>query len=100
MAAISPEVGEVSPDALAESYAESVAARWRGEADGTGFEDWLEAYWHPEPLPEPAEPPAAVSLLGGMPAVRWHRIEGAVVGFATGRRGCWWIPVGTARLAA
>lgn len=100
MIAISPDAAEISPEALATSYAEAVAARWHGEAVGTAFEEWLEAYWHPEPLPEPTDPPAAVSLLGGMPAVRWHRIEGAVVGFATGRRGCWWIPVGVRPLAA
>lgn len=100
MVAISPHAGEVSPEALAAAYAEAVAARWRGDAAGAAFESWLEAYWHPEPLTEPCDPPAAVSLLGGMPAVRWHQIDGAVVGFATGRRGCWWIPVGAGRLAA
>ncbi len=100
MVAMSPDAGEVSPEALASSYAEAVAARWRGGNEDSDFEAWLEAYWHPEPLPEPDDPPAAVSLLGGMPAVRWHRIDGAVVGFATGRRGCWWIPVGASRLAA
>lgn len=100
MIATRTDAGDVSAEALAASYADAVAARWRGEDEGAGFEAWLEAYWHPEPLAEPADPPAAVSLLGGMPAVRWHRIEGAIVGFATGRRGCWWIPTGTRLLAA
>jgi hypothetical protein len=71
-----------------------VAARWRGDdAAAAGCAAWLEAHWSPVAPAEPADPPAAVSLLGGAgTGVRWHAKTGALLGYVRGRQGCYCIP--------
>lgn len=81
-----------SPEELVRSYREAVAAAGRGRAED-GFDGWLESFWTPTPSPEPAEPPDAVSFLGGVSAVRWYGRESAIVGYPIGRSGgCYVVP--------
>ncbi|MCC6314955.1 MAG: hypothetical protein IT337_13190 [Thermomicrobiales bacterium] len=91
-----------SAEHLAERFADAIAARWRGGANDDSFVDWLEAHWTVDcSHPEPPDPPQAVSLLGGMPAVRWHQYDDAIVGHVVGRPGgCYWVPRRDPRPAA
>lgn len=83
----------LSPDRLATAYERYVVARRRGEPAAGPFEAWLEAHWMGGAAPEPPDPPAAVSLLGGVDAIRWYADGEAIVGYAVGRpRGCYWVP--------
>lgn len=88
-----------TPEQVADEFSRAVAARWRGDRDDASVR--LEAHWTAAPAPEPNEPPAAVSLLGSMPAVRWYRRDEAIVGYAVGRPdGCYWMPFITAESGA
>lgn len=85
----------ITPEHVADQFSLAVAAHLRGDRDEATT--WLEAHWTAAPAPEPNEPPAAVSLLGSMPAVRWYRRDEAIVGYAVGRNdGCYWMPFAAA----
>ena len=79
---------------LARSYDQAVAASWRGdEATRRAFAEWPAPFWRADGPPEPAEPPAAVSFLGGGGrGIRWYRAGAAVVGYVPGREGCYRVP--------
>lgn len=80
---------------LARLYDQYVAAIGRGDHDVVdAFADWLGAFWDEGPA-EPASPPAAMSLLGGLGrGIRWHEVDGQVLGYVRGwkRRGCYQVP--------
>lgn len=79
---------------LARACELAMAARWRGDdAAADLFAVWLEAHWWPGGPAEPAESPAAISVLGGAGAgVRWHARAGSLRGYVRGRRGCYFVP--------
>ena len=81
-----------TPRSLAVRFDLYLAACWRGD-ECEAFGDWLDARWCPEAPPEPAEGPAAVSVLGGAGrGIRWYERGGAIVGYVAGRpRGCYLI---------
>jgi hypothetical protein len=83
---------------LAGLYDLAMAARWRGEdAAAEVLVAWLEARWWAGGPAEPAEPPAATSVLGGAGAgVRWYPRGGAFLGYVCGRRGCYCVPADAA----
>jgi hypothetical protein len=84
---------------LARSYDQYVFARWRGEDEAVvPFATWLAGFWGEGP-PEPATAPAAISVLGGAGrGIRWHEVEGNVLGYVRGWTGqaCYQIPAAAA----
>ena len=81
---------------LARLYDQYVAAVRRGDDEiADAFADWLGAFWDDGPR-EPASPPSAISLLGGIGrGVHWYQTEDAVLGYVRGwtRRGCYQVPL-------
>ena len=80
---------------LARLYDQYVAAVRSGDEEtARAFAEWLAAFWDDGPA-EPATPPAALSLLGGIGrGIRWHETETLVLGYVRGwtRPGCYQVP--------
>lgn len=79
---------------IAQLYDRAAADLWRGDGDAMRrIADRLEATWGAGP-PEPAAPPAAVSLHGGGGrGIRWYDTATEVLGFVPGRAGCYRLPI-------
>ena len=83
----------LSPEGLAAYFERFVADRTAGAPDADRFAAWLESHWMNQAAPEPGEPPAAVSELGGFGAIRWYDAAGAILGYPVGpARGCYLVP--------
>jgi len=80
---------------LACLYDEYVGAVQRDDFEVVdAFAEWLGAFWDEGP-PEPDSVPGAISLLGGNGrGIRWHEVDGMVLGYVRGwkRRGCYQVP--------
>ncbi|HEU0115352.1 MAG TPA: hypothetical protein VFQ80_11780 [Thermomicrobiales bacterium] len=83
----------LSPERLAVRFERFAADRAAGEPETDRFAAWLESHWMNDAAPEPGEPPAAVSQLGAVGAIRWHNAAGAILGYPIGRAsGCYCVP--------
>ena len=83
----------LSPEGLAARFERFVADRTAGAPDADQFAAWLESHWMNGAAPEPGEPPAAISQLGAVGAIRWYDDAGAILGYSIGRAGgCYWVP--------
>jgi hypothetical protein len=83
----------LSPERLAARFERFAADRSAGAPDADLFAAWLESHWMNDAAPEPGEPPAAVSQLGAVGAIRWYDDVAAILGYPIGRaRGCYWVP--------
>ncbi len=86
----------LNPQDVALAYDRHVAAFCREDIDAAmAFAIWLAPFWVDDRPPQPADYPDAVSFLGGAGrGIRWYRIDGAIVGYASGwPGGCYRVPV-------
>lgn len=85
----------LTADDLARGHDRYVAALWRGESEAVRrFGAWLKGCWGLGP-PEPSASPAAVSALGGAgTGIRWHEVDGLILGYIPGvPHRCFQVPV-------
>ena len=68
----------------------------RGLGGVLAFMAWIEGWWEDEAPPEPSGPPAAVSGVGGVGAVRWHETGAVILGYAPDLGGCYRVPADAA----
>ncbi len=86
----------LNPQDVALAYDRHVVAFCREDTDAAmAFAIWLAPFWVDDRPPQPADYPDAVSFLGGAGhGVRWYRIDGEIIGYASGwERGCYRVPV-------
>ncbi|MGI9254749.1 MAG: hypothetical protein ACR2J8_13480 [Thermomicrobiales bacterium] len=78
-------------ETIAQRFTHAIAARWTDSPASPAH--WMESFWTGADAPEPFDPPQAISLLGDLPAIRWYRRDGSIVGYAQGRPdGCFVVP--------
>lgn len=80
---------------LALRYDQYVSALWRGDtAAAHAFGAWMEAHWRGDGPPEPDSCPDALSVCGGAgKGIRWYTTTTAVLGYVSGRRGCYQVAI-------
>jgi hypothetical protein len=86
----------LTPDELARAYDRFVVALYCGNArDVQDFARWLTAFWTLDGPAEPDRLPDAVSFLGVIGrGLRWHALDGVILGYEQGSRGgCYQVPV-------
>src|SRR5215204_2995371 len=79
---------------LAKSYDQAVSAFWRGDAGSTRrFDAWLASFWDESGPSEPVDRPSELSVLGGSGrGIRWYATPTEVLGYVSGRDGCYRVP--------
>jgi hypothetical protein len=86
-----PDMPPLAPHDLVLAYDRYAAALWRGEETSAKvFAVWLERHWTGQAPPEPEDAPDAASVLGAAGAgIRWYARGKGVLGYVTGRAGCY-----------
>lgn len=84
----------ISAHDIANAYAEAVSAYWRSGDDGDlrQLSSWINQFWSVH-LYEPSDTLAAVTPhVAGERGIHWYEAGATIVGYVSGRQGCYRIP--------